>query len=121
MSTPDNLVNPSPVYDLNLPRFTFMRRQGPTMPVTENYVAVPPALWIREEVADGECVVWTLGYDYNPVEWLSGRWEYDCIRDGVKTGEYARVIEKRNNSRGVPVIRIFGSEGWKTWSGKQFV
>lgn len=119
MSTPDDLATKNRTY--NLKQFTFMAPQGPHMPVTENYVAIPPALWIRHETSDGQWNTWTLGFDYNEVEWRGGNVEYDVVLNGVKTGEFARVIEKRNNSRGQPVIRIWGSEGWKTWNGVQFV
>lgn len=117
--TPDTLATAFRKYDLS--KYDFMKPQGPTMPVTENYVSIPPALWIRHETTDGKWNTWTLGFDYNEVEWRGGRFEYDVVLNGVKTGEFARVIEKRNNSKGVPVIRIWGSEGWKTWTGKSFV
>ena len=73
-------------YDLS--KFTFMRPQGPHMPITERYVSIPPALVIRDE----EGALWTLGFDYNEAEWRGGRYEYDVVRNGVKTGEFARNI-----------------------------
>jgi hypothetical protein len=117
MSTPDNLATPFQKYDLSKGQFSYMKPQGPHMPLTERYVAIPPALWIRDE----EGALWTLGFDYNEVEWRSGRYEYDVVRNGVKTGEFARVIEYRVNSRGTKVVRIFGSEGWKNWNGTSFI
>lgn len=96
----------------SLKRFPFMTPQGPHMPITEAYVAIPPALWIR----DNENALWTLGFDYNEAEWRGGKYEYDVVRNGTKTGAFARVIEFRKGA-----VRIFGSEGWRTWNGKTFV
>jgi hypothetical protein len=103
------------VYDLqhyDLKHYTFMRPQGPTMPITESYVSIPPALWIRDE---GENL-WTLGFDYDEVAWRGGKYEYDIIMNGVKTGYWGRVIELRGRK-----LRIFGSEGWRQWNGRHFV
>jgi len=120
MSTPDTLAN-NTIRTYDIKKCNFMAPQGPHMPVSENYVAIPPALWIRYETSDGKWNTWTLGFDYNEVEWRSKIVEYDVVLNGVKTGDFARVIEKRNNSKGVPVIRIWGSEGWKQWNGRCFV
>ena len=89
-----------------------MRPQGPHMPITEAYVSIPPALWIRDE----ENALWTLGFDYDEREWRAGRYEYDVVRNGRKTGEFARVIEFRQKK-----VRIWGADGWRTWNGRQFV
>lgn len=113
------------VFDLprlyDLVRYPFMRPQGPSMPITENYVAIPPALYIR----DSQDALWTLGFDYSEAEWRTGKYEYDVVRNGAKTGEFARVIECRLNSRGTKVVRIWGAEGgrcaWRTWNGRSFV
>lgn len=86
--------------------------QGPAMPVTEPYVVCPPALVIR----DSEGAVWTLGFDYSHTEWLSGRWEYDVLRNGRKTGEYARNIEYRGGK-----VIIHGADGRRVWNGRKFV
>lgn len=106
-------------YDLR--RYDFMRPQGPHMPITESSVSIPPALWIRDE----EGALWTLGFDYDEREWRSGKWEYDIIRNGRKTGEFGRIIEYKVNSRGTRQIRIWGSHGgsamWRWWSGRSFV
>lgn len=91
-------------------RFPFMRPQGEHMPVTEGYVSIPPALVIR----DGEGALWTLGFDRGG--WRTGEFEYDVVRNGVKTGEHACRIEYRGGK-----IRIFGSAGWRTWSGRTFI
>ena len=120
MSTPDTLANKTQrTYDLK--QFAFMKPQGPHMPVSENYVAIPPALFIRQDMSDGTWNTWTLGFDYNEVEWRTGKYEYDVVLNGVKTGEFARVIERRNNSKGVPVVRIWGADGWRQWNGRMFV
>jgi hypothetical protein len=97
-------------YDLT--RFMHMRPQGPHMPITESYVAIPTALWIR----DDEGALWTLGFDYDEASWRGGRYEYDIVRNGVNTGEFGRFIEFRKRK-----VRIWGSEGWKTWTGRCFI
>jgi hypothetical protein len=98
-----------PHYDLN--RFAFMRPQGPHMPVTESYVVIPPALVIR----DSENALWTLGFDRGAT-WRTGEYEFDVIRNGVKTGEHACRIEYRRGK-----VRIFGEAGWRSWNGRMFV
>jgi hypothetical protein len=101
----------------NLKKFPFMAPQGPHMPVTESSVCIPPALWLR----DSENALWSLGFDYDEREWRSGKWEYDVVRNGEKTGDFARRIECSINSYGTKVVRIWGAEGWRQWNGKQFV
>ena len=100
----------------NLNQFGFMRPQGPHMPVTEAYVAIPPALWIR----DSENALWTLGFDYDEREWRTGKFEYDVVRNGRKTGDFCRVIEYRAGK-----VRIWGADGgtckWRNWTGRCFV
>lgn len=93
-------------------RYDFMRPQGPSMPITEAYVSIPPALWIR----DSGDALWTLGFDYDEREWRGGRWEYDAVRNGEKTGDFCRVIEFRKGR-----VRIWGADGWRAWTGRQFV
>lgn len=105
----------APQYDLKL--FPFMRPQGPHMPITDASVSVPPALWVR----DSENALWTLGFDYDEREWRSGRYEYDVVRNGRVTGEFARVIECRVNSHGNKVVCIWGADGWRTWSNGRFL
>lgn len=102
-------------YDLK--KFPFMRPQGPHMPITEASVCIPPALWIR----DSEGALWTLGFDYDEKEWRSGKYEYDAIRNGRKTGEFCRTIECKINSYGNKVVRIWGADGWREWRGGRFV
>lgn len=96
----------------NLNRLPHMRPQGPHMPITESYVSIPPALYIRDE----ENALWTLGFDYDEREWRTGKWEYDVVRNGVKTGDFARVIEFRKRR-----VIILGADGRRVWNGKQFV
>src|SRR5258708_39344427 len=103
------------VYDLN--QFHFMRPQGPTMPITEASVCIPPALWLR----DSEDALWTLGFDYSETEWRGGHKEYDVVRNGRMTGEFARIIECSVNSYGNKVVRIWGADGWRTWNGHRFI
>lgn len=100
----------------NLKRFSFMAPQGPHMPITESSVSIPPALWIR----DSENALWTLGFDYDEREWRGGRLEYDVVRNGRMTGEFARIIECKVNSLGTKVVKIWGAEGWRTWNGRRF-
>ncbi len=96
----------------NLEQFDHMRPQGPSMPITQSYVSIPPALYIRDE----RNALWTLGFDYDERSWRGGQYEYDIVRNGVKTGDFGRVIEFRKNK-----IRIWGSEGWRVWNGHSFV
>jgi hypothetical protein len=103
------------LYDLS--HFAFMKPQGPHMPLTEAYVCIPPALWIR----DDENALWTLGFDYDEREWRGGKWEYDIVRNGRKTGEFGRIIEMKTNSRGTRTVRIWGAEGWRAWNGRCFI
>ncbi len=102
-------------YDLK--RVPHMKPQGPHMPITDSSVCIPPALWIRDE----QGALWTLGFDYDERAWRTGQWEYDVVRDGVQTGEFARNIEYRVNSRGTRTVRIWGADGWREWNGSQFV
>ena len=104
-------VNELPLqYDFK--RFPQLKPQGPHMPITEAYVSIPPALWIRDE----ENALWSLGFDYDEREWRNGKYEYDVVRNGRKTGEFARVIEFRNNK-----VKIWGAEGLRTWNGRTFI
>ena len=120
MSTPATLANNTVrIYDLK--KFNFMAPQGPTQPITDTYVSIPPALWIRQEGPNNQMDVWTLGFDYNEAEWRTGKYEYDVVLNGVKTGEFARNIEMRTNSYGTRVVRIWGADGWRQWNGRAFV
>lgn len=98
-----------------LDRLPFMAA-APAMPTTDASVRIPPALVIR----DIEDATWTLGFDYDEVEWRSGRHEYDVVRNGVKTGSFARIIECCVDSIGNRVVRIWGADGWRTWRNGRF-
>jgi hypothetical protein len=98
-----------PHYDLK--RFPFMAPQGPHMPTTEAYVAIPPALVIR----DNEGALWTLGFERGAF-WQTGEFEFDVVRNGKKTGELACRVEFRRGK-----VRIFGEAGWRIWNGRCFV
>ena len=97
--------------DYSFEKFPFMRQAGPSWPVSEDYVSIPPGLIITE--SDG--TRWTLGFDYGG--WRTGEFEYDVVRNGKKTGEFACRIEW-SRRRG---LRIFGKDGWRTWNGKTFI
>lgn len=90
----------------------FMTIQGEQQHITENYVSVPPALTITDEVG----AVWTLGFATAPPE-LSphGEFAFDVLRDGVDIGEIASRIERRHGA-----VRIFTRHGWKRWTGQSF-
>src|SRR6266536_1118245 len=81
-------------------KFHFMRPPGPHWPITEPYVSIPPALVI----------------DYSETEWRTGKWEFDIVRNGRKTGEFGRIIEFRRGQ-----VKIWGAEGWRAWNGRCFV
>ena|SRR5258708_21011062 len=72
---------------------------------SESYVTIPPALLIT----DSDGATWTFGFEY--VE-HHGEFHFNVLRNDVDTGELASRIEYR---RGTPV-RIFGQNGWKTFS-----
>lgn len=88
----------------------FAKREGEVVFVTENYVSVPPALWIIE--SDNTC--WTLGF--RPGEAPNGEFAYNVLRNGVSTDVFASRIERRNGR-----IRCFTRDGWKTWNGRFFL
>lgn len=96
----------------NLKIFDHMKPQGPAMPITEPYVCIPPALWIR----DNEDALWTLGFDYDEREWRGGQYEYDIVRNGEKTGDFGRTIEFRRGK-----VIIWGADGRRVWNGRAFV
>lgn len=91
----------------------FFRRPGPQVHVTENYVSIPPALTITDEIG----AVWTLGL-VRADERLSpkGEFAFNVLRDGEDTTEIASRIERRGGK-----VRIFTRHGWKRWTGREFV
>jgi len=91
-------------------KFPFMQKPGIHMPVSEPYVSIPPALVIRDSKGD----LWTLGFDRGG--WRTGEFEFDVVRNGKKTGEYACRIEYRGGK-----VRIYGADRWRVWTGTRFV
>lgn len=91
--------------------FPFMRKKAQdTYDKTEAAVVSPPALWITAD--DGS--TFTLGFDGGGER--TGEYEFDVVRNGRKTGEFACRIEMRGGK-----VRIFGSAGWRVWNGKEFI
>lgn len=83
------------------------------MHVTENYVSVPPALTITDELG----AVWTLGLETAPKEKSpDGEFAFGILRDGVDLGEICSRVERRYGK-----IRVFTRHGWKNWTGSTFV
>jgi hypothetical protein len=90
----------------------FMRLVGEQVHITENYVSVPPALTITDEVG----AIWTLGFTVaQERDSPDGEYAFNVLRDGIDTGEIASRIERRNSK-----IRIFTRHGWKRWTGNIF-
>jgi len=78
--------------------------------LTENYVSSPPALTIFDEAG----AVWCLDNDMQPGP--HGEYAFSVLRNGVRTGEVASRIERRNGK-----IRVFTVKGWRCWTGRSFV
>lgn len=90
----------------------FMKLRKEQVHVTENYVSVPPALTITDEVG----AVWTLGFTTAPPEQSPhGEFAFNVLRDGADVGEIASRIERRSGK-----IRVFTRHGWKQWTGTSF-
>lgn len=88
---------------------------------TENYVESPPAAMI----IDAQGAVWTLGllersgYEQRRLALDPAGWEFQVLRDGQWTGEWAAKIGCRDG-----VVWIFGAYGKgrrKRWTGNSFV
>lgn len=88
----------------------YMKLDGEQQFQTENYVSTPPALLVLE--ANGD--VWTLGF--NQIRGPRGEYAFDVLRNGQFTGQHASRIERRAGR-----VRIFTVDGFKTWSGNQFI
>ena len=88
----------------------YMIPRGEQDRVTEEYVSSPPALTITDERGD----LWCLGFNGGRVQ--GGEFAYGVLRNGVDTGEMANRIERRGGR-----IRIFGPDGWKSWTGASFI
>lgn len=90
----------------------FMAKGREDSPESEPDVTCPPALVIR----DREKNTWTMGFarpHRDPHR--TGEYEFNVVRNGLSTGEYACRIEYRKGK-----IRIFGHEGWRFWNGNNF-
>jgi hypothetical protein len=85
---------------------------------TEAYVESPPAALIVDESGN----VWTLGlqekfgYVERRLKIEAAGWEFNVLLNGRSTGDWAAKIVRKNGR-----IAIFGSEGWKRWTGRAFV
>lgn len=91
----------------------FMVRQGPQLHITEPYVSSPPALTLTDERGD----LWCLGFTRAPHGRVpGGEFAYNVLKNGEETGEFASRIERRAGR-----IRIFTKEGWKRWTGSDFI
>ena len=76
---------------------------------TDAYVEIPPAYLITDETG----AVWTFGDTYRI---HNGEYELMVRRNDVNTGEFAkRIVYQRNK------VRIFGQDGWKVWTGRNFI
>ena len=53
---------------------------------------------------------------FNETAWRGGKYEYDVVRNGRKTGEFARHIEFRKGQ-----VIIWGADGRRIWNGRCFV
>jgi len=90
-----------------------MRKPAQQQYITEEYVSSPPALLITDDCGD----VWTLGTVYGRMsDAPDGEFAFNILRNGQDTGEFASRIERRHRR-----IRIFTRQGWKRWSGVQFI
>lgn len=86
--------------------------QGDQQHVTENYVSIPPALRIVDQVG----ALWTLGFvTAHASQSPQGEFAFNVIRDGFDVGEIASRIECRNGQ-----VRIFTRHGWKRWLGREW-
>ena len=93
--------------------FDYMLKPQEQLFVTENYVSSPPAAWVHDERGD----VFTLGTEYQQQrDAPNGEYSFSIIRNGKQTGAWGSRIERRNGK-----VRAFTRQGWRTWSGTQFI
>jgi hypothetical protein len=98
--------------DVAVDEHPYRRPRAEQVHITENYVSVPPALTITDEVNS----VWTLGLIAAPKHKCpAGEFAFAVLRNGFDVGEMASRIERRNGK-----VRIFTVEGWKKWTGASF-
>lgn len=88
----------------------YMLPQGEQTHVTENYVSTPPALLVVDETG----AVWTLGF--TQISGPRGEYAFNVLRNGEETGEFASRIERRGGK-----VRIFTIDGFKRWTGRNFL
>lgn len=77
---------------------------------SEADVEIPPALIIT--APDGK--TFTLGFKYQAGKSLD--MEFNVLVDDRDSGEFASKIVMKGGT-----IAIYGSAGWRTWSGKSFI
>jgi hypothetical protein len=93
--------------------YDYMLKPQEQLFITESYVSTPPALWIHDEWGD----VWTLGTEYQQQrDAPNGEFSFNILRNGQQTGLFASRIERRNKK-----VRAWTRQGWRTWSGSQFL
>ena len=93
--------------------YEYMLRPKEQLFVTEEYVSTPPALWIHDERGD----VWTIGnLKGDRRDAPNGEYDFPVFKNGQYTGLFASRIERRKGK-----IRAFTRQGWRTWSGHQFI
>ena len=89
----------------------FMKPPKEQFHITDEYVACPPALWIRDDRNNQ----WTL--DLKPHHRAPhGEFAFEVLVNGKRTGIVASRIERYHGK-----IRFFTDEGWKYWTGHEFV
>ncbi len=91
------------------PVMNYMRPPKEQTHITEAYVSSPPALIVVDECG----AVWTLDNDIQAGP--HGEYAFSVLRNGIRVGETASRIERRNGK-----IRIFTARGWKRWTGRSF-
>lgn len=102
----------TPYHELCGQLLPFAKPRKEQVHVSENFVAVPPALIITDEGNN----VWTLGLMTAPKGMSpDGEFAFDVLRNGKWCGECASRIERRNGR-----VRIFTADGWKNWNGHSF-
>lgn len=93
--------------------YAYMLRPKEQTFITESYVSTPPALWIHDERGD----VFTLGTRFEQErDAPNGEFSFDVLRNGIYAGIFASRIERRNGK-----VRAWTRQGWRTWSGSQFI
>lgn len=76
---------------------------------TESYVVCPPAMYITDD--DG--AIFTMGFEY--IE-FPRKYEFMVLRNDKPTGQFAEYIEYTRRAGHSGTVRIFGNDGWRTFS-----